>query len=234
MVVRQFQDQYKASYDFSVLSSEDLVSKITGESPKKLSFQDLYSSIAQLDISNLSQKTIQHALDNEKFHGLKENLACERESARLLSLSVRHAGAWLPAPPIQALGFIWHQMSVELVQSTGWVSLSTTPKGSAGSVKQEFLTSMGIMPFRVTVEETQNIVSTTITAQKWESHLFPLQLKSLVGYRQPSRKHSSGWLLNDNCSFQAQGLSVAFCKLMQSLSITAIRGSAEMLLARAP
>ena len=29
---------------------------------------------------------------------------------------------------------------------------------------------------------------------KWESHLFPLQLKSLAGYRQPSRKHSSGWL----------------------------------------
>ena len=58
-------------------------------------------------------------------------------------------------PPIQLLGFIWHQISLELVQSTGWVSLSTTPKGSARSVKQEFLTSMGIMPLRVTVEETQ-------------------------------------------------------------------------------
>ena len=33
--VRQCQDQYKASYVGSVLSSEDLVSKITGESPKK-------------------------------------------------------------------------------------------------------------------------------------------------------------------------------------------------------
>ena len=103
--VRQCQDQYKASYFGSVLSSEDLVSKITSESPKNCQvFRDLYSSIAQLDISNLSQKTIQHALDNEKFHGLKENLACERESARLLSLSVRHAGAWLSAPPIPALG----------------------------------------------------------------------------------------------------------------------------------
>ena len=29
---------------------------------------------------------------------------------------------------------------------------------------------------------------------KMGSHLFPLQLKSLAGYRQPSRKHSSGWL----------------------------------------
>ena len=80
----------------------------------------------------------------------------------------------------------------------------------------------------------KNIVSTTITAQKWESHLFPLQLKSLAGYRQPSKKHRRLAVLSDNRSFQAQGLSVAFCKLMQSLSITAIRGSAEMLLARAP
>ena len=46
-------------------------------------------------------------------------------------------------------------MSLELVQSTGWVSLSTTPKGSARFLKQEFLTSMGIMSLRVTVEETQ-------------------------------------------------------------------------------
>ena len=102
--VRQCQDQYKTSYVGSVLSSEDLVWKITGESPKHCQvFQDLHSSIAQVDILNLSQKLIQHAFDNEKFYGLKENLACEKESARLLSLSVRHAGAWLSAPPIPAL-----------------------------------------------------------------------------------------------------------------------------------
>ena len=66
--VRQFQDQYKASYVGSVLSSEDLVSKITGESPKNCQvFQDLYSSIAQLDISNPSQKTIQHSLIMKNF-----------------------------------------------------------------------------------------------------------------------------------------------------------------------
>ena len=103
MGVRQCQDQYKASYVGFVLSSEDLVSKITGESPKNCQvFQDLYSSRAQLNISNLSRKTIQHALDNEKFHGLKENLACERDSALLLSLSVRQAGA--VCCPISALG----------------------------------------------------------------------------------------------------------------------------------
>ena len=94
--VHQCQEQYKASYVGSVLSSEDLVSKITGESPKNCQvFQDLYSSIAKLDISNLSQKKIQHDLDK------------------------------------------------------------MAPKGSARFVKQEFLISMGIVPLRVMVEETQ-------------------------------------------------------------------------------
>ena len=113
----QCQDLYKASYVGSVLSSEDLVSEITGESPKNCQvFQDLYSSIAQLDISNCSQKTIQRALGNENFQVLIENLACERESAGFLSMSVRHAGAWLSAPPFHLLGFIRHQMSLELVK----------------------------------------------------------------------------------------------------------------------
>ena len=103
--VRQCQDQYQASYVGSVLSSENLVSKTTGESPKNCKvFKDLYSGIAQWDILNLSQKTIQHALENEKFYRLKDNLAVEREFARLLSLSVRNAEAWLSAPPIPALG----------------------------------------------------------------------------------------------------------------------------------
>ena len=77
MGVRQCQDQYKESFVGSVLSSEDLVSKMTRESrPKNCQvYQDFYSSIAQLDISNPSQKTIQHALENKKFHGLKDNLA---------------------------------------------------------------------------------------------------------------------------------------------------------------
>ena len=77
--------------------------KKNDESPKNFHFQDFYSSIAQLDISNCSQKTIRHVLDNEQFHGDKKNLACERESARVLSFSVRHAGAWLSAPAIPDL-----------------------------------------------------------------------------------------------------------------------------------
>ena len=62
---------------------------------------------------------------------------------------------------------------------------------------------------------------------------FPIEV---LGGISATFKKTLKWLavLSDNLSFQAQGLSVAFCKLMQSLSITTIRGSAEMLLARAP
>ena len=53
--------------------------------------------ISTLDNTIFWQKKIQQALDNEMFQGLKENLASERESALLLLLSVRHAGARLSA-----------------------------------------------------------------------------------------------------------------------------------------
>ena len=74
----------------------------------------------------------------KNFHGLKENLACERESDEFSHclFDMQELGCLLP--PFQLLGFIWHQMSLELVQSTGWVSLSTMPKGTARFVKQEF------------------------------------------------------------------------------------------------
>ena len=41
------------------------------------------------------------------------------------------------------MGFILHQRSLELVQDTGLVSLSSTPKGRARSVKREFLDIFG-------------------------------------------------------------------------------------------
>ena len=63
----------------------------------------------------------------------------------------------------------------------------------------------------------------------------PLANEGFGGISATFKKTLRRWaVLSDNRSFQAQGLSVAFCKLMQSLSITDIRGSAEMLLARAP
>ena len=81
----------------------------------------------------------------------------------------------------------------------------------------------------------EHFAFTTITAQKWESPLFSLQLKSLAEYRQPFKKTLKRLaVLSDNRSFQAKVLSVAFCKLMQSWSIAAIRGSATILLVRAP
>ena len=103
--VRQCQDQYKASYVGSVVSSEELVSKITGQSPKNCNvFQETYTSLFPLNIQKLFAKSIQEAMDNDKFQGLKDNSSSEMESAQLLSLSVQHAGAWLSAPLIPALG----------------------------------------------------------------------------------------------------------------------------------
>ena len=317
--VRQCQDQYKASYVGSVLSSEDLVSKITGESPKNCQvFQDLYSSIAQLDISNLSQKTIQHSLDNEKFHVLKENLACERESARLLSLSVRYAGAWLSAPPIPALGL--HMAPNEFRISAKYrlgvpvydaerkcpfckagvldiygdhaiachgrgdaiarhdrirdklVSACSSANLSPVVEKKNLIPESQSCPgdifvptwkagkpaaFDVTVNSSLQSNSLTNAATKAGYALdaaderkyclhddncakmgitfVPLAIEVFGGISATFKKTLKRLaVLSDNRSFQAQGLSVAFCKLMQSLSITAIRGSAEMLLARAP
>ena len=71
--------------------------------------------------------------------------------------------------------------------------------------------------------------------QKRESHLFPLAIEILGGISANLKKTLKLLaVLSDNRSFHAQGLSVGFCTLMQSLSITAIWGSAAMLLARAP
>ena len=61
----------------------------------------------------------------------------------------------------------------------------------------------------------------------------PLAIEVLGGIS-VTKKTLKRLAVSDNRSFQAQGLFVVFCKLMQSLSITAIRGSVVMLLARAP
>ena len=58
----------------------------------------------------------------------------------------------------------------------------------------------------------------------------------VLGGKSPTFKKTLKRLavLSDNPSFHGQALSVAFCKLIQSSSITAIRRSAAILLARAP
>ena len=48
---RQCQDQYKASYVGSVVSSEELASKITGQSPKNCNvFQEIFTNLLPLNI----------------------------------------------------------------------------------------------------------------------------------------------------------------------------------------
>ena len=105
LVVRQCQDQYKASYVGSVLSSEDFFQKQAVKTQKPAKFIGSLFQYITSGHFKLFPKTIQQALDNEKFHGLEKNLAFEKGSAGPLSLPVRHAGAWLFAAPISALGF---------------------------------------------------------------------------------------------------------------------------------
>ena len=58
----------------------------------------------------------------------------------------------------------------------------------------------------------------------------PLAVEVLGGISEALKQLKRLAVLSDNRSFTAHGLSVAFRKLLQSLSITTIRGSAAMLL----
>ena len=100
----------------SVPSSGDLVSKIADESPKTCGvFQDLYSIVAQPDIPNFLQKTIQQALDMNIF-------VVPKRIQRLREIPPDFSHCLFDMleldcllRPFQLLGFIWHQMSLELV-----------------------------------------------------------------------------------------------------------------------
>ena len=58
----------------------------------------------------------------------------------------------------------------------------------------------------------------------------PLAVEVLGGISEALKQLKRLAVLSDNRSFTAHGLSVAFCKLLQSLSISTIGGSAAMLL----
>ena len=195
-------------------------------------------------------------------------------------------------PPFQLLGFIWHQMSLELVQSTGRIachcrgdaiarldrirgkivsacsSANLSPVVEKKNLIQESQSHPGDIffptwkagkpaAFNITVIsslQSNSLINAATKAgyaldaaeeRKYCLHdndcakmgiiFVPLAIEVLGGISATFNKTLKRLaVLSDNRSFQAQGLSVAFCKLMQSLSITAIRGSAEMLLARAP
>ena len=62
-----------------------------------------------------SQKKISQAFDPNHFGLQKENLNTERDQARLNSLGMQHAGNWLHAVPIKALGL--HLRPLEFVAS---------------------------------------------------------------------------------------------------------------------
>ena len=64
-------------------------------------------------------------------------------------------------------------------------------------------------------------------------HFIPLALETFGGLSETaSRTLKRITLLSDNRGFQHSGLSVAFSHLAQAVSISAMRGSATMLIAR--
>ena len=64
-------------------------------------------------------------------------------------------------------------------------------------------------------------------------HFIPLALETFGGLSETTRKTLKIIaLFSDNRGFQPSGLSVAFSRLAQAVSISAMRGSATMLIAR--
>ena len=64
-------------------------------------------------------------------------------------------------------------------------------------------------------------------------HFITLALETFGGLSETTRKTLKGIApLTDNRGFQPSGLSVAFSRLAQAVSISAMRGSAKMLFAR--
>ena len=64
-------------------------------------------------------------------------------------------------------------------------------------------------------------------------HFVPLTLETFCGLSETTRKTLKKTpLLSDNRDFQHSGLSVAFSRLTQAVSISAMRDSASMLIAR--
>ena len=64
-------------------------------------------------------------------------------------------------------------------------------------------------------------------------HFIPLALETFGGLSETTRKTLRGIaLLSDNRGFQPSGLSVAFSRLAQAVSISAMRGSATMLISK--
>ena len=162
--VRQCKDQYKASYVGSVLSSEDLVSKINGESLNCQVFQDLYSSIAQPDISNLSQKFACHDRGDaiSRHDRIRDQIVSACSSANLSPVVEKSLIPESQSPPRDIFVPTWKAGKPAAFDVTVTSSLQSNSLTSAAT-KAGYALDVS----------NENFASTTITAQR-ESHLFRL------------------------------------------------------------
>ena len=103
--VRHSQEHYKRAFVGSIITSTELVNKITC---RRLSKSDTFNKLQQcVERFNLflhTQKKIQEALDKHKLAALIRNQTSTREKTRLQPLYLRHSCACLAALSIPALG----------------------------------------------------------------------------------------------------------------------------------
>ena len=87
--------------------------------------------------------------------------------------------------------------------------------------------------FALTLAEDKKIGQYYQKCSDMGIHFIPLALETFGGLSKTTRKTLKRIaLLSDNRGFQPSGLSVAFSRLAQAVSISAMRGSATMLIAR--
>ena len=93
--VRQSQEQNKSAFVGSILTSDELVNKITSKRPSESdTFKELHQSLEPFNLLSHKQKKIQEALDKKKLAALPgKNQTSTREKARLQSLCLPHSGA---------------------------------------------------------------------------------------------------------------------------------------------
>ena len=107
--VRQARDQHIPAFLGSSCQSAHLVSFLTEcditDTPEFLrASNDFREQSGSVNTPGFTQEAFQEKLDNATYNAFFSSLPDSREQARLQSLSLPYAGAWLTAVPIKGLG----------------------------------------------------------------------------------------------------------------------------------
>ena len=129
MGLRAAEDQAPAAYAASVLAARPLSASLLNcppDTPSRPLPQHLLEELSSVlgeevkeeDLESVTQKMLGLRIDQNLQRKLQEDVgeAEIRERARLLSLTLPHAGDWLNTPPLTALGL--HLRPVEFVLAT--------------------------------------------------------------------------------------------------------------------